>query len=115
MQNQSRVEIWYSMGTNKVLLGEVQHSDQVDLLALWRSVSMLNTLTTGDRREPGKENTGSYRIKLLDDGGQQIGSKEVSEDDAEKILVHDHWMVHQSRNRFSRADALYTWVPVVAG
>ncbi|GEA59927.1 hypothetical protein [Vibrio comitans] len=111
MQNQSRIEIWYKVGTDQVLLGEVDHSDQINLLAMWRSVSILNRANINNR----VQQTANYRLKLFDDDGHLMGSKDVSENDAETVLGNNHWMVRQSRNRFNNSEAPYTWVPVVAG
>ncbi|MEZ9418485.1 hypothetical protein AB4229_01310 [Vibrio breoganii] len=112
MQNQSRIEIWYKVGTDQVLLGEVDHSDQINLLAMWRSVSIFNRANLNNNRV---QQTANYRLKLFDDDGHLMGSKDVSENDAETVLGNNHWMVRQSRNRFSNSEAPYTWVPVVAG
>lgn len=96
MQNHSRIEVWYRVGTEQVLLGEVEHSDQINLFSMWRSVQILGTPISS-------EASANYTLKLFDDDGQEIGRKVVSEKDAEAILGNHHWMVRQCRNLFTQS------------
>ncbi|OBT13482.1 hypothetical protein A9264_07405 [Vibrio sp. UCD-FRSSP16_10] len=115
MHNQSRIEVWYNVGTEQILLGEVEHSDQINLLALWRSISIFNPGVLSQQEVTHPIESASYQLKLFGDDGNLMGNKQVCELDAESVLGHHHWMVCQSRNQFSDADSLYTWVPVLAG
>ncbi|MPW35653.1 hypothetical protein [Vibrio sp. B1Z05] len=108
MHNQSRIEVWYTVGIDQVSLGEVENIDLITLLAMWRGVSVHNRTKANDERV---ENA-NYQLKLFDDDGHLIGLKNVCESDAEHILGHHHWMMRQSRNQFESSDSLYTWVPV---
>lgn len=94
MQNHSRIEVWYRVGTEQVLLGEVDHSDQINLFSLWRSVQVFATSEVS--------NNNNYTLKLFDDDGHLAGRKDVSEKDAESILGNHHWMVRQCRNLFTQ-------------
>lgn len=97
MQKHSRIEVWYKVGTEEVLLGEIDHSDQINLLSMWRSVAISYHLN------PPQDS--HFRLKLYDDDGHLMARKYVSEEDAETVLGNNHWMVRQYRNGFRKPNS----------
>ncbi|WP_261815348.1 hypothetical protein [Vibrio gallicus] len=103
MRNYARVEVWFQVGTEQVLLGEVGHKGQANLLALWRGVREVLAGISASQQVVNPH----YTLALFDDDGHMIGRKCVSEKDAEKLLENNHWMLCHSPNAFNRQQLRY--------
>ncbi|WP_331275672.1 hypothetical protein [Vibrio sp. VB16] len=78
MLSQSKIEVWYKVSGQRILLGETCSTRQKDVISLW--VDLPN-----DQRSSKNE---GYRLSLFDDDGRHIADKSVSQSYAESILSH---------------------------
>ncbi|PWI34791.1 30S ribosomal protein S6 modification protein [Vibrio albus] len=76
MLSQSRIEVWYKVAGERILLGETCSSDKMDVINLWVSLPHDN----GSPEQQG------YYLSLFADDGRCIGEKPVTLSDAESVL-----------------------------
>lgn len=73
---QSKIEVWYKVSGERILLGETCSSRTMDVISLWVDLPF----------DIGSPNNQGYRLSLFDDDGRHIGDKSVSQISAEKVL-----------------------------
>ncbi|GLO61075.1 hypothetical protein MACH09_15830 [Vibrio sp. MACH09] len=73
---QSKIEVWYEVSGERILLGETNKSTSMDVISLWVDLPF----------DLGSSSTQGYRVSLFDDGGRCIGDKSISQTNAEKVL-----------------------------
>lgn len=72
----SKIEVWYKVSGERILLGETCSSKTMDVISLWVDLPF----------DLGSSSHQGYRISLFDDDGRHIGDKSVSQINAEKVL-----------------------------
>ncbi|WP_407702345.1 hypothetical protein [Vibrio algarum] len=78
MLSQSKIEVWYKVSGQRILLGETCSTGQKDVISLWVDLP----------RDQGSSENEGYRLSLFDDDGRHIADKRVSQSNAEDILNH---------------------------
>ncbi|MDG3088235.1 hypothetical protein P7F88_20035 [Vibrio hannami] len=76
MQCYSKIEVWYKVSGDRILLGETSSNKRTDVISLWVSLPFDTT---------SSQNEG-YELTLVDDDGKQIGAKKVTPENAEIVL-----------------------------
>ncbi|PJC88025.1 30S ribosomal protein S6 modification protein [Vibrio sp. HA2012] len=76
MLSQSRIEVWYKVARERILLGETCSSDKMDVINLWVSLP----------HDSGSPDQQGYHLSLFDDDGRCIGEKPVTLSNAEAVL-----------------------------
>jgi len=76
MLSQSKIEVWYKVSGERILLGETCSTKNRNVISLW--VDLPN-----DQRSSQHQ---GYRLSLFDDDGRHIADKQVSQSAAEKLL-----------------------------
>ena len=76
MLSQSRIEVWYKVAGERILLGETYSSNKMDVINLWVALPIDNS----------SSNEQGYYLSLFDDDGRCIGEKHVTLSDAEAVL-----------------------------
>jgi hypothetical protein len=76
MLSQSRIEVWYKVAGERILLGETCSSDKMDVINLWVSLPHGNA-------SPEQQ---GYYLSLFADDGRCIGEKSATLSDAEAVL-----------------------------
>ncbi|MDV7102863.1 hypothetical protein R3X26_00410 [Vibrio sp. TH_r3] len=79
MLSQSKIEVWYKVAGDRILLGETFSSNKLDVISLWVDLH-------SDQRS---STSSGYRVSLFDDGGRHIADKGISALDAERLLEHN--------------------------
>ncbi|GEM_PF-834414 len=74
---QSKIEVWYKVSGERILLGETFSSSTMDVISLWVDL----------HRDLGSSSTQGYRVSLFDDDGRHIADKSIAQVDAERVLT----------------------------
>ncbi|RJX65788.1 30S ribosomal protein S6 modification protein [Vibrio sinensis] len=77
MVHQSRIQVWYQIASQKVILGEALSSERLNVLSLWRTLP----------HERSAIAHMGYRLSLFDDDGREIGDKSVSTSTVDSFLL----------------------------
>ncbi len=77
MLSQSKIEVWYKVSGERVLLGERCSNGNMDVISLWVDLPY----------DPGSLKNSGYRVSLFDDDGRHIADKRISQSDADNVLV----------------------------
>ena len=90
MLSQSKIEVWYKVAGDRILLGETFSSNKLDVISLWVDLK-------SDQRSSVSS---GYWVSLFDDDGRHIADKSISAFDAERLLLHNERLdVHQVVNQ----------------
>lgn len=76
MFGHSKIQVWYQVASQKVVLGEAVNNDCLDVITTWI-------------KAPEAQHCGEcqgYRLSLFDDDGREIADKPVSMITADKLL-----------------------------
>lgn len=91
MLSQSKIEVWYKVSGDGVLLGETCSSKERDVISLWVDLPF----------DLGSSENQGYQLSLFDDGGRHIADKPVSQSHAEQLLGQDDTVnICQAINQF---------------
>jgi hypothetical protein len=76
MLSQSKIEVWYKVSGERILLGETCSTSSRDVISLWVDLPY----------DQGSLKNQGYRLSLFDDDGRHIADKRVTQSAAEKLL-----------------------------
>ncbi|WED20597.1 hypothetical protein L3Q72_08010 [Vibrio sp. JC009] len=103
MQNNSKIEVWYKVSGDHVLLGETSSSKKMDVISLWVSLPF----------DTESSELAGYELTLVDDDGRKIGSKKVTQEHAEIVLGKQQDLefsqLLQEFVNFDRQDSYADW------
>ncbi|WP_413284565.1 hypothetical protein [Vibrio sp. MA40-2] len=92
MLSQSKIEVWYKVAGDRILLGETFSSNKLDVISLWVDL----------QSDQGSSASSGYRVSLFDDDGRHIADKGISVVDAERLLEQNEQLdVYQVINQLS--------------
>ncbi|WP_375750113.1 hypothetical protein [Vibrio sp. HN007] len=76
MQCYSKIEVWYQVSGDRILLGETSSNKKIDVISLWVGLPFDISASQNE----------GYELTLVDDDGKQIGAKKVTQENAELVL-----------------------------